>query len=596
MVNWLFSRPNLRLALNIFKILSPQSKRQIKRIIPVYAFLAILDLIGVVLLASCGTIAYNFVSGDTRPSRIEVILRQVFPVQIESSTLIFVFALAAASFLMTKTILSAFVNYRMVKWLANQESIFSSSLFSSLLQAPMSEIRKIGVGDAQWALMMGSSRIVSGVVAPLVTVLGDLISIIVLLVTLIFASPEVTFILVIILAMSQRIYSIWFRGRLISYGQQASDKGAALNEEIIQSFQAVKEIKIYSLTEAINQYFTRERGLISLIGQKSSFLNNLFRYYLETIILFSAFFVVTFELSTSDLRRALTSLVLFMSVGLRIIPSLQRVQAITMSLQQSQGMTKTYFDMKEQLQNLDQEDIVSEDLIQHPAQVLGIEFKDLTYSVENYGVEQVILQEINFKINPGAFVCIIGESGSGKTTLVDLISGLLGARQGKISYFDLSGGTFNTNRSYVGYCSQNPYIFDTSIEKNLIIAKKHIDNGKINSLINELNLRSLHESTQEANNVALSRRISGGERQRIGIARAFLSERPILVFDEPTSALDKENALRFFEILNRNRQKRTQIVVTHDLELAKKSDLLIILDQGRLIYSGKSEDYFENKK
>jgi ABC-type multidrug transport system fused ATPase/permease subunit len=444
--------------------------------------------------------------------------------------------------------------------------------------------------------MMGSSRIVSGVVAPLVTVLGDLISIIVLLVTLIFASPEVTFTLVIILAMSQRIYFIWLRDRLSSYGQQALDKGAALNEEIIQSFQAVKEIKIYSLTEAINQHFTRERDVISLIGQRSSFLNNLFRYYLETIILFSAFFVVAFELSTSDLRRALTSLVLFMSVGLRIISSLQRLQAITMSLQQSQGMTKTYFDMREQLQNLAQEDIVSEDLIQHPPQVLGIEFKDLTYSVENYGAAQVILQEINFKINPDTFVCIIGESGSGKTTLVDLISGLLGTCQGKISYFDLSGGTFNPNRSYVGYCSQNPYIFDTSVEKNLLIAKKHIDKGKVNSLIDELNLKSLYESTQEANDVVLPRRISGGERLRIGIARVFLSERPILVFDEPTSALDKENALSFFEILNRNRQKRTQIAVTHDLELAKKSDLLFILDQGRLIYSGESEDYFANKK
>jgi hypothetical protein len=106
----------------------------------------------------------------------------------------------------------------MIKWMANQESVFSTNLFASLLKAPLSEIRKIGVGDAQWAIMIGSTRIISGVVAPLVTVLGDLISITVLLSTLILGTPEVTFMLIFLLILSQRFYSSWLRGRLSSYG------------------------------------------------------------------------------------------------------------------------------------------------------------------------------------------------------------------------------------------------------------------------------------------------------------------------------------------------------------------------------------------
>ena len=594
-VNFFRERKNIALSLRIYKLLSESSKRRIKAIVPIYVGLSLLDLLGVILLASCGTIAFNLVSGDTRPSRIELFVRRYFSVDIESSTLIFAFAIFAAVFLISKTLLNAVVNYRMIKWMANQESIFSINLFTSLLRAPLSEIRKIGVGDAQWAIMQGSARIISGVVAPLVTVLGDLISIFVLISTLILTTPKVTIVLVLILIFSQRLYSYWLRGRLSSYGHQASDKGAALNEEIIQSFNAVKEIKIYSLTESITRFFSQERNVISTIGQKSSFLNSLFRYYLETIILFSTFFVVAFELSTSDIRRALTSLVLFMSVGLRIIPSLQRLQAITMSLQLSQGMTKTFFAMTEQLQSLGQEsplELRAETLEQSVR--LGVKVSGLNYSVNADEGNLPILQDISLEVPSGTLLAIIGASGSGKTTLLDFISGLLKAEKGSVNFFDLDGKTFESRRDLVGYCSQSPYIFDSGLEENLKISRNDVDDKSISSIIKSLNLTNLSGHTAE-NEVTFSRRISGGERQRIGIARVFLSDRPILVFDEPTSALDKDNAARFLELLEKNRGTKTQIIVTHDLEVAMSCDQLIVLENGKFNFQGEPADYYQNK-
>lgn len=596
MPKFLRERPNIKLALQIYGMLNDASKKRIKAIVPIYVSLAFLDLLGVVLLASCGTIAFNLVSGDTRPSRVELFIQEYLAPEVEDGTLIFTFAVVAALFLILKTLLNAFINYRMIKWMANQESIFSTQLFNSLLKAPLSEIRKIGVGDAQWAIMMGSSRIISGVVAPLVSVLGDLISISVLLSTLIIASPEVTFLLVFLLILSQRVYSFWLTGRLSSYGHQTADKVSSLNEEIIQSFNAVKEIKIYSLTDAISRYFTRERSIISSIGQKSSFLNNLFRYYLEIIILFSTFFVVAFELYTSDVRRALTSLVLFMSVGLRIIPSLQRLQAITMSLQLSQGMTKTYLAMTSQLQSLSKDvpsDSESTSILESSR--LGIRISNLSYSMNGKLESRSILDKINIEILPGSFVAIIGPSGSGKTTLVDLIAGLIESQLGRITFVDTKGNESPSRRQLVGYCSQNPYIFDSGVEENLRIAQTLSEENSIQKIIDKLNLISLSRTSQSKNEVSFSRRISGGERQRIGIARAFLSNRPIMVFDEPTSALDKENATRFLEILEQNRGMKTQIVVTHDLQVAERCDFLIVLDNGSIEYSGEPIDYFQTK-
>ena len=589
----LSSKPSLSLVKTVYTALNHQSKRRIKRIIPVYLLLALMDLLGVVLLASCGTIAFNLVSGDTRPSRVELILRGFIPLEVASTTLILTFAISAAVFLIAKTILSAIVNFRMIRWLANQESQFSINLFNSLLKAPLAEIRKIGIGDAQWAIMFGSSRIISGVVGPLIMVLGDIISILVLLVTLLTATPFVTLVLIALLIMSQRVYSYWLRGRLTSYGHQAADKGSKLNEEIMQSFNAVKEIKIYSMSEKISKYFASERNVISSIGQKSSFLNSLFRYYLESIILFSAFFVVVFELYNSDLRRALTSLVLFMSVGLRIIPSLQRLQAITMSLQLSQGMTKNFFAMNKQLSLLSSE--ASKDHNDFDTQQgsgIGIELDNVCYSVNLEYQEQQILKNISAIIEPGELIAIIGASGSGKTTLVDLVSTLIDKNSGSIKYFDESGNSLPISRKQIAYCAQSPYVFDTSIEDNLAISMSDFNLEKIKEIINYFDLSSLIAHSQNDNSISLSRRVSGGERQRIGLARVFLSGRSISVFDEPTSALDKENVAKFLKLLTSNRGNTTQIVVTHDHEIAKKADKLMVIEKGNLEYFGVPHLYF----
>ena len=146
----------------------------------------------------------------------------------------------------------------------------------------------------------------------------------------------------------------------------------------------------------------------------------------------------------------------------------------------------------------------------------------------------------------------------------------------------------------VGYCSQSPYIFDSGLEQNLKISRRDVDDKSISSIVKSLNLTNLSGHTAE-NEVTFSRRISGGERQRIGIARVFLSDRPILVFDEPTSALDKENAVRFLELLEKNRGTKTQIIVTHDLEVAMSCDQLIVLENGKLNFQGKPADYYQSK-
>ena len=104
-----------------------------------------------------------------------------------------------------------------------------------------------------------------------------------------------------------------------------------------------------------------------------------------------------------------------------------------------------------------------------------------------------------------------------------------------------------------------------------------------------------HASAEQKNNgVSLSRRVSGGERQRIGLARVFLSHRLITIFDEPTSALDRSNMEKFVQLLQLSRSQSTQIVVTHDHEIAKIADKLMVIEGGNLEFFGPPLSYLSN--
>jgi ABC-type transport system involved in cytochrome bd biosynthesis fused ATPase/permease subunit len=225
-------------------------------------------------------------------------------------------------------------------------------------------------------------------------------------------------------------------------------------------------------------------------------------------------------------------------------------------------------------------------------QRIGIELEGVCYSANLEFQEQHILKNISARIEPGDFIAIIGTSGSGKTTLVDLVSTLIDSSSGSIKYFDESGNYLPISRKQIAYCAQSPYVFDTSIEDNLAISMSDFNLKKVDEIINYFGLNTLLAHSPNDNSISLSRRVSGGERQRIGLARIFLSGRPISIFDEPTSALDKENMAKFLELLNSNKGKTTQIVVTHDHEIAKKADKLMVIEKGNLEYFGVPELYF----
>lgn len=221
----------------------------------------------------------------------------------------------------------------------------------------------------------------------------------------------------------------------------------------------------------------------------------------------------------------------------------------------------------------------------------AIEFINVGFS---HG-ESEILKDINLKIQKGKTIAIVGPSGAGKSTLVDLIprfydvnSGLIKVDGVPIREIDISG-----LRKLMGIVNQETILFNDTIFNNISFAKPEATREEVIHAAKIANALEFIEKSENGFETIVGDRgvrISGGQRQRISIARAILKNPPLLIMDEATSALDTENEILVQEALGRLMENRTTLVVAHRLSTIQKADLIVVMDQGRIVESGKHNE------
>jgi ATP-binding cassette subfamily B protein len=205
-----------------------------------------------------------------------------------------------------------------------------------------------------------------------------------------------------------------------------------------------------------------------------------------------------------------------------------------------------------------------------------------------------ILENINFEIQPGQTIALVGRSGSGKTTLSKLILGLYQPTSGKILIDgkDLNHISLHSLRSQVGVVDQDTFLFSGTIKENILLAKPGATQAELERAAE---LAGAHEfitkmpmgyETEIGEGGGM---LSGGQRQRLAIARALLSNPRLIIFDEATSSLDTESERIIQQNLEKIRRDRSTIVIAHRLSTVQNADLILVLDKGVLIESGNHQ-------
>ncbi len=222
----------------------------------------------------------------------------------------------------------------------------------------------------------------------------------------------------------------------------------------------------------------------------------------------------------------------------------------------------------------------------------GIVGEDVSFA---YNDQKVVLDQVDFAIPKNQMIAFVGRSGSGKSTLADLLMHFQEVNQGNIYFLGKNINLYPVNelRKQISMVPQTVHLFSGTIADNLLIAMKEASEEELWNVLEQVHLKDkvksfplgLYEDVGDA-----GAKLSGGEKQKIGIARALLSGAEYMIFDEATSSVDVESENEIWECLNQLALHKTLIIISHRLSTIKQADIIYVLDHGKIVQHGNHDE------
>ena len=371
-------------------------------------------------------------------------------------------------------------------------------------------------------------------------------------------------------------YYFFFKKKLKYFGKVSLDHRLK-KQRILNEFGSFfKDIKIYDLKTIFIKFFFKELDGDEKYRAYGDIINRSPRLIFEVIcVILIVAFLIFFEINNYE-KQIYLPIVSFFGIGLvRILPSFNIIAQVLSKIKINQAANSLVLDELKKNQSLSNVSALIE-----PAFEDFIEFKNVSFS---YGGSK-ILNNFNYRFRKNSIIGIFGKSGSGKTTILNLLSGLLKPQKGEILCDGININKFgNSWNKLISFMGQDTFILNDSLKRNITLNfdENISDNfDLLKTILIDLNLSKKEKINENLSKIfENSESLSGGEKQRIGIARAIYKNSSILLLDEPTNNLDIINEKIIFDKILSLKQSKTIIIVTHNLNLKKICDTIIEYDE-----------------
>lgn len=368
---------------------------------------------------------------------------------------------------------------------------------------------------------------------------------------------QILFFLLIYSLIIYLLYKIIIKNKIFNWGNERQVLQADITKDFMESFGAIKELIVYNKTDLFKDKIKSLINNKANLDTKFATVNEIPKYFLELLSLLGFSIILTsLYLIGIEKNELLITLIFFGALIFKALPSFSRIITSFQQIGFSYPANKLVNDEINRKNDVDL--FYDEEIIFNES----IKFKNLSFSFE----ENKILNNFSIEIKKGERALIIGESGKGKSTLIDIIAGFYNNYEGDFLIDGVPLKSIVNWRKKIGYLSQSFFILDDSIKNNIILNDESNEDRLI-EIIKICQLTELISSKKEGLNTVIGERgslLSGGEKQRIGLARALYRNPEILILDEPTSSLDDNTAENFIESVLKLDKNYTIIMVTHN--------------------------------
>ena len=366
------------------------------------------------------------------------------------------------------------------------------------------------------------------------------------------------------------------RNKLYNWSSVKQDIDAQINQQIIQTFSLIKNVKIFNKEKKMFNYFHKLINKFENLNLKVDIVQQIPKISIEVLgVITLSTLIIILLLQNINPLEIIAIIAIYALVIFRIIPSTTRIvtafQRIKMYAPSMELIKNEYLDLND---NFDYNNF---DKSLEKIRFKKLEFKNVSFS---YDKNNLIINKLNFHVNNGDIIGIYGESGSGKSTLVNLISGLLKPSEGTI---EINNQNLEVNKgnwlASLGYVPQQAMLFNASIADNVSFFENQRENidfkFKLDSALKKSNMDQFMQNLPNKENSIVGEnasKLSGGQIQRLGIARALFNDPDFLIFDEATNALDNENESEILKTIFELKNKKTIIIISHDKNILNECE------------------------
>lgn len=559
---------------------------------------SLLDILGIVLIA----VITGLATTSFDPSQPPTLLGFTLPV-VNQETLVILVLVVLGVFTL-KALIAISLGKAISLFLAKLESEKATSIVNYFFSGSLNNLNRFDKGEIAWASMGSVSIAFNGLLNSLSTFISEGMLLVLVTVTLFLANPIASVYVVIYFGLIIVIIQLAIGKALKNAGQDLSEGSIASMMAIDNSVSAFREIAVFNKRPYFLQAFTDARRRMARSNSTTMFLNGMPRYVVETALMLGVVLFVGVQFLSGQLASGLITIGVFLTGGVRIMASLLPLQnalaGVKTQVEQSRLAHQILTEITESEtggQHLSEND---QDIIDVNTEkgALGVSMKNVSFRYPDAASDA--LKNITLRIEPGSHVAFIGPSGAGKTTIVDLILGLLEPTSGELEV----GGVKHNHHSLiekglVSYVPQSPGIVSGSIAENVAIGTPvdKIDSARLWKALEASHLSEFVNSLQEREFTSVGNQadsLSGGQIQRIGLARALYTNPKLIVLDEATSALDARSEAFITDSLNKLDADTTIVIIAHRLSTVKNADNVFVIDNGELTASGSFTYLREN--